>query len=207
MGLHLHLEVHAVDGQRGGGRNGGLRVRFLEVLHEGIVVGGLLPAQRAGVHEIRDGDRLGVGFGGRPEDRSDPEPRRPRREAGESADLEKITARYVLGHETLLLLSFHTSLASGRASAYPPLLHAWSSYVDKATGRQGKAPLRKGVRRGGILGNRVGGIAPRARRKRLDDAGVAQEGDRLHLGVHAKLAVDVRQVLLHRLARDEQLVG
>ena len=36
MGLHLHLEVHAVDGQRGGGRNGGLRVRFLEVLHEGI---------------------------------------------------------------------------------------------------------------------------------------------------------------------------
>ena len=37
-----------------------------------------------------------------------------------------------------------------------------------------------------------------------DDALVAQQGDGLHLGMHAQLGVDVGQMLLHRVARDEQ---
>ena len=117
VGLHLHLDLGAVDGERGALGHGCVRVLFSEVLDQRIVVGRLLTAQRAGVHEVRHRDGLRVRLGRRAEDRSYPQACGAGCEPGNAAHLEKVTARYVLNHAFLLLFPFCSRNARLRACA------------------------------------------------------------------------------------------
>ena len=117
VGLHLHLDLGAVDGERGALGHGCVRVLFSEVLDQRIVVGRLLTAQRAGVHEVSHRDGLRVRLGRRAEDRSYPQACGAGCEPGNAAHLEKVTARYVLNHAFLLLFPFCSRNARFRACA------------------------------------------------------------------------------------------
>lgn len=73
-------------------------VLLLEVLDEGLVVEGLRPAHRAGVHEVGDGDGLGHGLLRHAEDRPDPQARHAGREARHAAGFEEVSARNASCH-------------------------------------------------------------------------------------------------------------
>ena len=99
LGLHLHLQLVAVDVERGALGNAAVRVGMglLEVGDETLVVGRLLTAYRTGVDEIRHRDGFRHGLLRHAQHAADPEARHTGGQAGDTADLEEIATRYI-GH-------------------------------------------------------------------------------------------------------------